>query len=219
MNQKAGRRLPWQTFYPIAPAITRSPSLDALVPAPAASTHYRLATSVAFWSELASVTSTRSISKQLWIWNIYSVIVFASDPHTYSGFGARDVIKDHKVLLITSYIDPSYIFIFPLPLNSSFPCGSFYYLRSIPTRPHDFCMFVIVRTMLVSSPDPFGWNPTVGPASKDYGEWNPAGMIQQRTRYPHYSPMFHWRWESDSHLARQSLAKTIETFQRNQKAG
>ena len=40
--------------------------------------------------------------------------------------------------------------------------------------------------MLVSSPNPFGWNPTEGPASKDYGEWNPAGMIQQTTRYPHY---------------------------------
>jgi hypothetical protein len=64
-NQNAGRRLPCQTFYPIAPAITRSPSLDALVPAPAASTHYRRATCVAFWSELPSVTSTGSILKQL----------------------------------------------------------------------------------------------------------------------------------------------------------
>ena len=70
----------------------------------------------------------------------------------------------------------------------------------------------------VSSPDPFGWNPTVGPASKDYGKWNPAGMIRQTTRYPHYSPMFHWRWESHSCLARQSLTKKNWNISANPKS-
>jgi hypothetical protein len=53
---------------------------------------------------------------------------------------------------------------------------------------------------------------TVGPASKNYGEWNPSGLIQQTSSKGHMIPanplcLIRDGRELDSCLARQSLAK------------
>ena len=114
--------------------------------------------------------------------------------------------------MLTSYIGPYFFFILPLPLNSS-PISLFWLSAAIDSHPTTlhFCLF-IMPTMLVLSLNPFGQNPTIGPLSKDYGEHTLAGLLQQTTCFPHYSLMFHQRWESDSRWARQSLAKNMKHF-------
>ncbi len=104
--QIAVSRLQCQTPYPITPTITCFLSLDAPAPASAALTHYRLLVRVVFWSEPASVASTRSVLKWLQNWSIIaSPSLWMTLVHNWA-FGASDGIKSNiiSITMFTSYI-------------------------------------------------------------------------------------------------------------------
>ncbi len=75
-NQKAGRPLTSRMqCRTLTLALPQSPASHCWMPL----THYQLALHATFWSKPPSVASTRSVLKWLRNWNIYSVIIFASD--------------------------------------------------------------------------------------------------------------------------------------------
>ena len=146
--------------YTIAPTIISFSLLDALTPAPAALTHYWLATRIVFWSEPPSVASTGSILKQLQIETFIASLSSRANLVHNGAFGASDGIKSNMISInmFISYIGPPFMCLFPLPLDSSFP-SLFYYPRLISTRPHNYCLFVGVLTSWCCPPTPSGKTP------------------------------------------------------------
>jgi hypothetical protein len=113
--------------YPIAPTIIPFPLFDAPAPTPAPLTHCQLATCVAVWSELASVASTGSIFERYCKIETFIASSSLQATHTHNqAFGAICGVKSNilSITMLTSYIDPPLICLFPFPLISSFR-GSF----------------------------------------------------------------------------------------------
>ena len=123
----------------IAPTIISFSLLDALTPAPAALTHYWLATRIVFWSEPPSVASTGSILKQLQIETFIASLSSRANLVHNGAFGASDGIKSNMISInnmFISYIGPPFMCLSPLLLNSPLPQLVLLPPRLIPTPAH-----------------------------------------------------------------------------------